>query len=341
MALFLGVDTSCYMTSVAVVDQDERLVVARRQGLTVGAGNLGLRQSEAVFQHVRNLPLCLDGLAECLRPAESGAIAAVAASTRPRNTTGSYMPVFAAGESFGRSVAGLLGVPFISSDHQSGHLLAGAWSAGLTPAGETLAVHLSGGTTEFLRLRWLDSGRPGAAVEVQLLGGTTDLAAGQFVDRAGVALGLPFPAGPHLERLAVAGSEQVEGDGAGALQRIPSSVNGYSVSFSGPAAAAERLIGHGAPPAVVARSVFGCVANTLEKVLRHAVTDTGVRKILIVGGVAANSLIRRRLRDRLQHRAVGAEVFFAAPEYSGDNAVGVALAATRLAAGGFPAVQSE
>jgi N6-L-threonylcarbamoyladenine synthase len=96
----------------------------------------------------------------------------------------------------------------------------------------------------------------------------------------------------------------------------------------------ERLLKQGAPAGEVARAVFGCIANTLEKVLRHAVQETGIRRILIVGGVAANSIIRERLRERLVHRAVAAEVSFGTVEFSGDNAVGVALKAARMLAGG-------
>ena len=136
----------------------------------------------------------------------------------------------------------------------------------------------------------------------------------QFVDRIGVALGMPFPAGSHLEKLAATYSRNL----------FKTRVKGYDFSFSGPETAARKLLAEGNPPEAVARAVEQCVATTLEKVLRRAVSDTGLKEILIVGGVAANSYIRQRLVYRLEHRAVGAKLFFAEPVYSTDNAVGIA-----------------
>jgi len=296
---------------VALVDDKKQLLFEHRQLLRVPEGEGGLQQSVAVFQHINNLPAVLEGAFKAVRP---GRIRGVAASVKPRPVKGSYMPVFVAASGHGRVLASALGVPFWPTTHQEGHLMAGLWSAGWQPRGTFIAVHLSGGTSEILVVTQ-DKG----SFAIERVGGTTDLHAGQLVDRVGLRLGLPFPAGPHLERLArgaEAGGEQVD---------LPSAVKGYDFSFSGPASHAERLLQQGAPPAAVARAVERCIANTLEKVLRPLVVETGHRHILIVGGVAANRFLRERLRHRLEHRAVGAVLHFAAPEYSTDNAVGVAL----------------
>lgn len=308
--LFLGIDTSYYTCSVALVDEAGRLLEDQRRLLAVAEGARGVAPHEAVWAHLNALPR----LAEPILRRHGPAVAAVAASVKPRPVEGSYLPPFRVGEGFGRTLAAALGVPFYPTTHQEMHIQAGLWSADEPPGGEQfLAVHLSGGTTELIRV----TRRPGGFDE-ELLGGTQDLHAGQFVDRVGVALGLPFPAGPHLERLAASGRP--------GRVTLPSAVRGYALSFSGPESAAQRLVGR-AEPADLALAVLQAVAKSLEKWLLHAMGETGLREILIVGGVAANQILRGRLRKRLEHPAVGARLAFAEPRFSTDNAVGTALLA--------------
>lgn len=310
--LFLGIDTSYYTTSVAVVDGAGRLLADRRRPLAVRQGERGHSPAEAVWKHVKALPEEVEAVLHAHRA--EGQFVAVAASTRPRPVEGAFLPPFKVSEGTGRTVAAALGVPFYPSSHQEMHIMAGLWSAERPPVGaEFLAVHLSGGTTELIRV----TRRPGGFGE-ELLGGTIDLHAGQFVDRVGVALGLPFPAGPALETLAAAGEP--------GRVVLPSHVHGWSVSFSGPETAAQRLVGQVAP-ADLALAVFACISKTLEKWLRPAVAAAQLSEILIVGGVAANGLVRSRLREKLEHRAVGAHLAFAQARYSTDNAVGTALLA--------------
>lgn len=307
----LGIDTSCYTTAVAIVDTQGKLLFEDRRLLRVPEGEYGLQQSMAVFQHIGNLPELLLRAFEAVSPRE---LQAVAASTKPRPVPGSYMPVFTVSAHQGRILSAALGVPFWATTHQEGHLRAGLWSAGFVPRKPFIAVHLSGGTSEILLVE-----PEKGSLKLKKVGGSTDLNAGQLIDRVGVLLGLPFPAGPHLEQLA-------RGAGPGTEEvTLPSAVRGYNFSFSGPASHAERLIQQGAPPAAVARAVERCIANTLEKVLRPLMEETGYREILLVGGVAANLFLRERLRHRLEHRAVGGKLYFAEPHHSTDNAIGVAL----------------
>lgn len=310
---YLGIDTSYYTSSVALVDGAGRLLADGRRPLRVPPGERGVAPSQAVWAHVNALP----ELVEQVLAQVPANIQAVAASVAPRPQPGSYLPVFRVAAGYARALAAALRVPFYSTTHQEMHLMAGLWSAAAAPAApEFLAVHLSGGTTELLRV---SQPAPGCFAE-QILGGTTDLHSGQFVDRVGVALGLPFPAGPHLERLAAAGTP-------GAVI-LPAVVRGRQVSFSGPETRARRLAGQ-ARPEDLALAVFGCVARTVEKWLRPALAETGLQEVLVVGGVAANALLRARLRERLEHPAVGGRLFFAQPEYATDNAVGVAEIARR------------
>ena len=187
----LGLDTSNYTTSAAVFDGGEGRNLARL--LEIRPGELGLRQSDALFQHVKRLPALLEELGQ-----EGGlqGLSAVGASTRPRAVEGSYMPCFLAGEGQGRGIASALGVPFYAHSHQQGHLAAAAWSAGRLDLLDRpfLAWHLSGGTTELLLVR-----PEGTSVAAEIIGGTSDISAGKLIDRAGVLMGLPFPAGKALD----------------------------------------------------------------------------------------------------------------------------------------------
>ena len=174
----IGLDTSCYTTSAAAVTVEGQVIASCRKLLPVKEGERGLRQSEAVFIHVRQLPGRLEELGQAIRGME---IAAVCVSSRPRDEEESYMPVFQVGDAQGRGIAAMLGVPCFASTHQRGHIAAARVDSGVAE-GDLLAVHLSGGTTELLCLQ---------GEKLTLLGGTLDLHAGQVVDRAGVALGLP------------------------------------------------------------------------------------------------------------------------------------------------------
>lgn len=311
MQCFLGIDTSCYTTSVAMVDEKQNLIAETRTYLDVPSGERGLAQAEGVYQHIRKIP----GLLEQLFAAKpiGATLCAVAVSAVPRDVEDSFMPVFKVGEAVGNSIAIAANLPLYRTSHQNNHILAGRWSAGGLVSDDFLTVHLSGGTTELHRV---DND-----LSLKLLGKTKDLHAGQFVDRVGVALGLPFPAGAELEQLALqAGNKDIV---------IPSAVSAYDVSFSGPESAAQRFVKGQYPKEEIAFAVFACIAKSMEKMLRKAIEDTGLKDVLVVGGVASNSVIRTLLRHRLEHRAIGARLYFAEPKYSSDNAVGTALYACR------------
>lgn len=305
MAACLGLDTSNYTTSAAVFGEG----VARNRGklLDVPAGTLGLRQSDAVFQHVKRLHLMVEALEEegLLR-----GIAAVGASTRPRAVEGSYMPCFLVGEGQGRALAAALGVPFFPCSHQQGHIAAAAWSAGHEELLDRphLAWHLSGGTTELLLVE-----PEGANVRAEKLGGTSDISAGQLIDRAGVLLGLPFPAGKALDKLYEDGAP---------VKPFPVKLNGFTFSLSGMENKVKALAEGGSTPAGIARFVLDTISDTVARTTQAAQEQYPGLPVLCSGGVASN----RRLREVMEARC-GA--LFAPPEYSTDNALGVAILARR------------
>lgn len=306
--VLLGIDTSNYRTSLCLAREDGRIVAEAKRLLKVKEGKRGLQQSEAVFQHVMNLP----ELSEQLRW-EEHEIVAVCVSEKPRPVDQSYMPVFKVGEGLAKSLSIYLKVPLYLTTHQEGHIAAGEYTAQERPAQDRfLAVHLSGGTSEILLCE-----RQASGYAIEKVGGTIDLHAGQLVDRIGVAMGMSFPAGPQIEELA----KQAEGE-----FRVSSAVEGLTFSFSGPEASLLRAIEAGnASQAQIARATEQCIANTLEKALRNAIEKGLPRDILIVGGVAANQYMRERLIKRLEHPAVKAKLYFCDPVYSGDNAYGVAM----------------
>ena len=313
MGAVLGIATSCYTTSCALAGENG-LLGQRRRLLTVELGGRGLMQSEGVFQHVGRLPALVEAL---LEEANHPAIAAVCASTRPRPVEGSYMPVFTVGEGFARSMAAALNVPFIPTSHQQGHIRAALVDTALSPKDSFLALHLSGGTTEIVRV---------SGGVIQLIGGSNDLHAGQFIDRVGVRLGLPFPAGPELEKLARRGE---------AKARLPIWVRGCECSFSGSESAAQRLIDAGnLSPEDMAAEVFSCVARSIAKTLWNAAQATGERRLLLAGGVASSTLLREILPDRMRRLGADVELNWGRPELSGDNAAGVALIGYEMLTGG-------
>lgn len=300
--MIIGIDTSCYTTSVALVTEDGTVALDSRQVLTVKPGERGLRQSDAIFQHIQNLP-------EVLKKVEQRVdLTAVAVAAKPRPAAGSYLPVFKVAASFGGSVARLFGVPLVETSHQEGHLRAGIYPRpGLE--GDFLAWHISGGTTDLLLVR---SNPPGFSIEK--IGGTTDLHVGQFVDRVGVALGAPFPAGSYLENLAVSSGTGVS---------LPVVTKGLTLSFSGPESAAQRSIKAGVSGSDLASQVFQCIGKSLFQVTLRAVQQYRINRVLLVGGVASNSLIKDYLtRSGMEQ---GVEIIFSAREYASDNAVGIAL----------------
>ena len=305
MKYYLGIDTSNYTTSLCLLSEDGELAADVRQVLDVAQGERGLRQSEALFQHVKNLPILTKQLQPFL--SNGNEVAAVGVSVQPRPQPDSYMPVFLGGYGLGVSLANLGNIPCYELTHQENHIWSGIQTAGGPLAERFLVIHLSGGTTELCEVFLDEKYR----FSIDVLGGTMDLHAGQLVDRIGVALGLPFPAGKHLEELALKTTSHVT---------VPSFHREGEVSFSGPLTALLRHI-DAASPSEVARGCFTVISRSLVKWIRWAGEQTSCQDLLIVGGVAANSIIREHLRMKLPHW----NLFFADPSFSTDNAYGSAF----------------
>ncbi len=304
--LTIGIDTSCYTTSVAAADRST--VSQRKTMLSVPIGSRGLRQSDAVFQHVKNLPDLIDGI---LTDCGERRISAVGVSTKPTGAVGSDMPVFLVGRLAAVSLSGALKVPLVETTHQEGHIRAALYgNEDLLEKDSLIALHLSGGTTDVLHVE-IRGGRPAG---IRCIGGSSDLHAGQFVDRVGVRMGMPFPCGQSLEETAKRAQRRDI--------HIPSTVNGAVCSFSGQESYALRMWENGVSNEEVAYAVYDCLARTVAKMIRSAAAEYPGSPVLLSGGVAGSALLRELLRER-----TGIPIRYAEEGFSADNAAGVALTA--------------
>ncbi len=308
MAVVLGIDTSCYTTSAAAVNEAGQVVVSSRKLLPVKGGERGLRQSEAVFAHVRQLSEVVGEALKTLRT-EGKKIVAICASDKPRDVDESYMPVFNVGLNTASVLSEALDVPLYTASHQQGHIAAG--TIGNPQLSERfIALHISGGTTELLL---------NECGKLTLLGGSNDLHAGQLIDRVGVHMGFGFPAGPKLEQLAMQGK-------AKAAFPVSMEKEGLHCHLSGAEAQAMRLIDAGGTSNEdIAAEVFDLLTRTIARLITAASETTGAKEVLIVGGVASSILLRQALTCRLERSHAKIKPIFGKSEYSADNACGTAL----------------
>lgn len=304
----LGIDTSNYKTSVAVTDRQGMILCDLRRLLNVKQGARGLRQSDALFQHMENLP---DLLQQALGQNRATRIAAVAFSQKPRPVEGSYMPVFKAGAGFGQTVAAALQVPALGFSHQEGHLEAIRHFSSMKHKNELLCYHLSGGTSELLHVK---DGR------IHIIGGTKDLAFGQVVDRAGVKLGIQFPAGETMDQIALRSEEA-----SSFLKKIPS--DGLFFNLSGIetqcSRKAEELMHKEIETDCLVRELFDRITGILIEITEKAVAKTSVTDIMFTGGVSSSIYISGKLKDYFQNKPISID--FGQQNLSQDNAVGIAL----------------
>ncbi len=300
----IGIDTSNYTTSIACFDGVEGVNCSKL--LPVQQGQLGLRQSDAVFAHIKSLPE-LSGRLFChVQPEE---IRAIGVSTRPRAVEGSYMPCFMVGYSHAKMLSELHKVPLVEVSHQQGHVAASLWSANRMDLMDKphLAWHLSGGTTELLLVE-----PEGKNVRCTRIGGTTDISAGQLIDRTGVMLQLPFPAGKALDSLSREAQKQdfykVKCSNLEfSLSGIQNKVQQYALSNS---------------PEETAGYALRCVCYSVYQTTLDALKAYPDYEVVFSGGVASNSMLRNMLSPL--------KPVFAKPEFSTDNAMGVAVLADRM-----------
>ncbi len=304
----IGIDTSNYTTSIAFFDGIGGENCSRL--LPVKQGELGLRQSDAVFAHIKSLPELSGRL---FSHVQRDTVTAVGVSTRPRAVEGSYMPCFMVGYSHAKMLSDLLNVPLVEVSHQQGHVAASLWSAGHLELMEAphLAWHLSGGTTELLLVE-----PAGRNVKCTKIGGTTDISAGQLIDRTGQLLQLPFPSGKHLDAL----SREAVGKDVFKVK-----CSNMEFSLSGVQNKVQQFHSiHGEPPETAAYALR-CVAKAVYLATEQALKAYPGLQVVFSGGVASNSLLREVIAPL--------NPIFSQPQFSTDNAMGVAVLARRITEG--------
>lgn len=299
----LGIDTSNYTTSAAVIDQKRGVLLQKRLPLPVTRGQLGLRQSDAVFHHTRQLP----DVIEYLMSEYGGKIAAVAVSQKPTQAEGSYMPCFLAGEGAARQISAMLKIPLFGFTHQQGHLAAAALGAKSPDllGREFIAFHVSGGTTDVLLVRPHDS----FIIDCRRVAGSLDLKAGQLIDRVGLMLGIAFPAGPKLESLALK---------ATADYNIKPTMRDGFCSLSGVENKCREQLNKGRAKSEIALFCIKSVLAAVEGMCERVVARYPKRPLLFAGGVMSNTIIREAIEQKFGG-------VFAPPEFSSDNAAGLSL----------------
>lgn len=293
--LILGIDTSNYTTSAAVCDTEGNILSDRRILLDVKKGNRGLRQQEALFQHIANLPVVYNQVVEDIGDARR--ISAVCVSERPRPVDGSYMPCFNAGICMAETIGRTLNIPIYRTSHQEGHLAAASKDLDIS---KYIFCHLSGGTCEFIDTD-----------DMRIKGGSLDISFGQLLDRTGVARGLKFPCGRVLDEIACRTDTPSE-----ILKEIKCTDGWFNLS------GIETQILRSDISDENIKELFEKICSCLCKALKQL----GTKKVLLAGGVASSSF----LRNNIYRYSNGLEIYFGKPELCSDNAVGVALTGGRL-----------
>ena len=301
---YYGFDTSNYTTSCAVCF-DDGSYRHERQLLPLASGEKGIRQSNAVFYHTRALP----GLFHALTEKLDGKPAAVGCSVSPRDSAESYMPCFLVGETAASVAADVAGVPLYRFSHQAGHVAAAALTCSEPEIlnHPFLSFHVSGGTTDLIHAEPDDE----TVIRIQPVVSSLDLKAGQAVDRVGLSLGLDFPAGPALERLAAQSVRSF---------RPAVFLRDGCASFSGLENQCGKMLQDGESACDIAKFCLSYIAKALLLMTDYALSIYPGLPVLFAGGVMSDLLIRAALAgiDRAK---------FAKPELSSDNAVGAAYLA--------------
>lgn len=297
----IGIDTSAYTTSIAIIDSDFNVVKNLKYMLKVENGKKGLRQQEAVFQHIMNLSKYIE---EAFLDIDKSLIATISCSNKPRNSENSYMPVFLVSELIAKTMGSMLDITPFYFSHQEGHLGVVVDYLEEMKIEQFIGLHFSGGTSEILKIKMKNF-----KFDIEIIGGTLDISFGKFIDRVGVALGFDFPAGKYIESLNVNNQTTL---------KQPISVKEGWFNLSGAETYLLKEIDRGIAKEEIACATEQIMEKTLLRALENLVTDTK-SYIVFTGGVASNTRLRNSLVAKYGNYAI-------IPEKSlcTDNAVGLA-----------------
>ncbi|MBG5894316.1 tRNA (adenosine(37)-N6)-threonylcarbamoyltransferase complex transferase subunit TsaD [Providencia rettgeri] len=316
----LGIETSCDETGIAIYDDECGLLANQLYSqIKVHADYGGVVPELASRDHIRKtVPLIQAALKEANLTSED--IDAVAYTAGP-GLVGALM----VGATVGRSLAFAWNVPAVAVHHMEGHLLAPMLEE-KSPEFPFVALLVSGGHTQLISVTGIG--------EYELLGESIDDAAGEAFDKTAKLLGLDYPGGPVLSRMAEQGTA-----GRFVFPRPMTDRPGLDFSFSGLKTFAANTIRENADDdqtrADIARAFEDAVVDTLAIKCKRALEQTGFKRLVMAGGVSANRALRAKMEDVLKQR--GGEVFYARPEFCTDNGAMIALAGLIRLKGGTTA----
>lgn len=306
--IIIGIDTSCYTTSVAALSLDEKVIFNNKVLLEVKKDSKGLRQSEAVFQHIKNMEL----ISKQIEAIEKNyKIAAVCVSSKPRPVKESYMPVFIVGQNFGKLLASIIKCPIYETTHQENHIYASLLNNKIKNKNRFISVHMSGGTTEILLVQLNEFNE----YNIEIIAKTNDISFGQLIDRVGVQLGYGFPSGKYIDANALKCSQKIE-------VGLKTSVKNGDMNLSGIENQINKIIKDYSTE-YISKLVMDTISRYLEKSLTYVCQKLDVDEVVFAGGVSASQYINKDLTYRLNKHNI--KSYFTEAKYATDNAVGCAI----------------
>ncbi len=303
----LGIDTSAYTTSIAIINkQTDQVIFDIRKILQVPYGQKGLRQQDAVFQHLKNLPEIFDKI--CI---DLSGVDTVSVSSRPRNVENSYMPVFTVGQNFGKVIAKTLNCKYVEYSHQENHIGASLINHYKEIHNSILVIHISGGTSEFLSVCKSSTG-----YKADIIGGSKDITFGQLIDRIGNAMQFSFPCGKYMDKY-IDDNINIENIktpriSAGEYINLSGMENYYINLYNTDEYEKQTII----------YSLFKYIAECIIHIINNLKNTHEFSTVIVTGGVASNSTIRKMILEQLENQF---KIIFPSIKNSSDNAVGTAF----------------
>ena len=305
--IIIGIDTSCYTTSIAAISLGKKVIFNEKIMLNVKEGNNGLRQSEAVFQHINNLGEISEKIKDISKKYD---IKGICVSQKPRPIKDSYMPVFMVGYNFAKTLSTLIGCKLYETTHQENHIEASLFTNNIIDKNKFLSIHMSGGTTEILLVN-----NEKDNYNIEIVGGTKDISFGQLIDRIGVKLGYKFPAGKYIDEDAIKCIEKIE-------KGLKTSVKEGYMNLSGLENQINNLIENNSKE-YIAKILLDSIVRNIYKSILYISKNYNLNEVVFAGGVSASKYIKKELNSKLKKENI--YPYFTETEYSTDNALGCAI----------------
>lgn len=305
--IIIGIDTSCYTTSIAAISLGKKVIFNKKIILKVKDESNGLRQSEAVFQHINNLGELSEEIKNSIKNYN---IKGICVSKKPRPTKDSYMPVFMVGYNFAKTSSALVGCKLYETTHQENHIEASLFTNNIRNKDKFLSIHMSGGTTEILLVN-----KDKDNYDIEIVGGTKDISFGQLIDRIGVRLGYKFPSGKYIDEDAIRCNEKI-------YKGLKTSVKEGYMNLSGLENQINNLISNNSKE-YIAKILLDSITRNIYKSIIYISKKYDLNEVVFAGGVSASKYIRKELKSKLYKENIYA--YFTDSEYSIDNALGCAI----------------